>query len=163
MAVKVLVTFIGQQLIADVSQVENTESKEVVGYWVKNPRVVNYTRDEETDNVGVNFGPYCLVTSENEFALRAEYVVSILEPTTEVAEGYTKAVYSDNPPATEPTEAEAFAQEAVEPKAQEGITPAPETTETPVNDANNTPPVEGPDNAGSPDGTTGDGTQVPPA
>jgi len=91
MAIKILVTAIGQQLIADVKQVENKESKEVVGYWLSDPRVVTYQTDDE-GNVGVNFGSYCLVSNEREFSLRAEHIVTILEPREEVIERYNTIV-----------------------------------------------------------------------
>ena len=87
MAIKVLVTAIGQQIISDVKQVENKDTKEVVGYWLTNPRVITYQTDDE-GNVGVNFGAYCLVSNEQEFSLRAEHIVTILEPRPEVTERY---------------------------------------------------------------------------
>jgi hypothetical protein len=92
MAVKVLVTEIGQQVIADVKQVENKDTKEIVAYWVSEPRIVTYGMDEETQNISVNFVKYCLVSDEAEFSIRANYVVSILEPRADVAEQYTKIV-----------------------------------------------------------------------
>ena len=102
MAIKVLVTAIGQQVIADVKQVENKESKEVVGYWLTKPRVVTYQTDEE-GNVGVNFGQYCLVSNESEFSIRAEHIVTILEPRPEVTERYSAIV---NPETVEEPEVE---------------------------------------------------------
>ena len=91
MAIKVLVSTIGQQIIADVKQVENKETKEVVGYWLTEPRVITYQTDEE-GNVGVNFGAYCLVSAETEFSIRAESIVTILEPRPEVTERYNVIV-----------------------------------------------------------------------
>jgi len=88
MAVKLLVSQIGQHIIADVKQVENKETKEIIAYWVKEPRIVGYQVDEETQNIGVNFGPYCIVSDENEFSIRANYIVSILEPRSDVIERY---------------------------------------------------------------------------
>lgn len=101
MTVKVLVTALGQQIVSGVKQIENKETSEIVGYWLSQPRVVNYTKDEE-GNIGVNFGPYCLVSDENEFSMRADHVVAILEPRQSVAEGYTSLVYPE--PAEEVTE-----------------------------------------------------------
>ena len=100
MAVKVLVTNIGQHIIADVKQVENKETKEVIAYWVKNPRVVSYQLDEQKQ-VNVNFGLYCIVSNENEFSIRADHVVSILEPREDVTERYDEIV---NPSETEVAE-----------------------------------------------------------
>ncbi len=100
MAVKVLVTNIGQHIVADVKQVENKETKEVIAYWVRNPRVVSYQLDEQKQ-VNVNFGLYCIVSNENEFSIRADHVVSILEPREDVAERYEDIV---NPSETEVAE-----------------------------------------------------------
>ena len=100
MTVKVLVTTTGQQIISEVKQVENKETKEVIAYWVKNPRVVSYQLDEQ-QQVNVNFGMFCIVSNENEFSLRADHVVSILEPREDVAERYEDIV---NPTQTEVAE-----------------------------------------------------------
>ena len=91
MAIKVLVTQIGQQLLAEVKQVENKETKEIVGYWLTNPRTINYDQTED-GSVSVNFGTYCLVSSETEFSVRAEHIVAILEPREEVLERYNAMV-----------------------------------------------------------------------
>lgn len=113
MAIKVLVSAIGQQIISDVKQVENKETKEVVGYWLTNPRVVSYQTDDE-GNVGVNFGQYCLVSNETEFSIRAEHIVTILEPREEVTERYTAIVTPETAEGEVPEEtAEAVAEEAV--------------------------------------------------
>ena len=92
MTVKVLVTALGQQIVAGVKQIENKETQEIVGYWLSNPRTVNYTKDDE-GNIGINFGAYCLISDEAEFSLRADHVVAILEPRDSVAEGYTNLVF----------------------------------------------------------------------
>lgn len=91
MTVKVLVTSAGQQIISEVKQVENKESKEVIAYWVINPRVVTYNLTEE-EQVNVNFAAYCLVSNENEFSIKADHVVSILEPRGEVLDRYNEVV-----------------------------------------------------------------------
>ncbi len=112
MTVKVLVTALGQQIVSEVKQIENKETETIVGYWLTQPRVVNYTRDDE-GNIGVNFGPYCLVSDEAEFSIRADHVVAILEPRDTVEEGWRKLVY----PATE------------EPTTDENVTNEPTTNE----------------------------------
>ena len=95
MTVKVLVTALGQQIVAGVKQIENKETSEIVGYWLSQPRIVSYTKDED-DNIGINFLAYCLISDEAEFSLRADHVVAILEPRQSVADGYTKLVYPEN-------------------------------------------------------------------
>ena len=34
MSIKVIVTAVGQHVIADIKQIENKENEEVVGYWL---------------------------------------------------------------------------------------------------------------------------------
>ena len=104
MTVKVLVTALGQQIVSEVKQIENKETEQIVGYWLTQPRTVNYTRDEE-GNLGVNFAPYCLVSDEAEFSIRADHVVAILEPRDDVAAGWRKLVYPEpeEAPVTEAT------------------------------------------------------------
>ena len=122
MAVKVLVTEIGQHLIADVKQVENKETQEVVGYWLKNPRVVVYNRTED-NSVSVGFGTYCLVSDEQEFSVRANHIVAILEGREDVISKYEELVYG---PAAE--------TELSDPDnvVDEPSTPNPEAVESPA-------------------------------
>ena len=130
MTVKVLVTQLGQQLIAEAKQIENKETGDLVGYWLEQPRVVNYSRGEgEDDGLQVNFGPYCLVSDEAAFSVRSEHIVAILEPRADVLEAYTNLV---TPPDVEAAVAGDEAQETV--------------TE---DDATDAPSPEGSDNADS--------------
>ena len=143
MTVKVLVTALGQQIVADTKQIENKENGDLVGYWMENPRVVGYTQtDEEDGGLSVNFGPYCLVSDEASFSIRAEHIVAILEPRQDVVDAYTTL--------TQPAETDAVV---------EGTEP----TEEPVNDETNAPAAEGSDVSDSADGTAGDGTESSPA
>ena len=96
MTVKVLVTAIGQQIIAETKQIENKETNEIVGYWLAQPRLVQYSQGED-GGVGVNFATYCLVSDEAEFSLRGDHVVAILEPRDSVVEAWTKLVYPEAP------------------------------------------------------------------
>ena len=99
MAVKVLVNTLGQHLMAEVKQVENKETKEIVGYWLTQPRLVFYNQDSETQEISVNFGPYCLVSNEAEFSVRADHIVAILEPRPDVVSGWERVVYPAAPAA----------------------------------------------------------------
>ena len=94
MTVKVLCTAIGQQIIADTKQIENKETNEIVGYWLSQPRTVQYNRDDD-GNLGVNFGLYCLVSDEAEFSLRGDHVVAILEPRQDVVDAWKALVYPE--------------------------------------------------------------------
>ena len=93
MAVKVLVTALGQHLIADAKQVENKETEELIGYWLDKPRLVSY-RQGEDDNKGVaiQYVPYCILSDEQSFTVKADHIVAILEPRDDVAERYSEIV-----------------------------------------------------------------------
>jgi hypothetical protein len=92
MSIKVLVTAVGQHVIADIKQIENKETEEVVGYWLENPRVVAYSRQGEGESVNIGFVNYCLVSDEQSFSLKADHVVAILEPRADVAAKYVEVV-----------------------------------------------------------------------
>ena len=121
MTVKVLVTAIGQQIIADTKQIENKETNDIVGYWLSQPRLVQYTQNED-GNLGVNFGTYCLVSDEAEFSLRGDHVVAILEPRDDVVEAWKRLVYPEveEAPVEEPVE---------EPVAETEVVPETVTVE----------------------------------
>ena len=112
MSIKVIVTAVGQHVIADIKQIENKENEEVVGYWLENPRVIAYSRKEDSaDNVSIGFVNYCLVSDEQAFSLKAEHVVAILEPRADVAAKYVEVVVpaptdvvNDEPSSTADTE-----------------------------------------------------------
>ena len=116
MTVKVLVTAIGQQIIADTKQIENKETNDIVGYWLTQPRLVQYSQGED-GNIGVNFATYCLVSDEAEFSLRGDHVVAILEPRDSVVEAWTKLVYPEVPE----TEAVAEGEDASTDAPVEGL------------------------------------------
>lgn len=94
MAVKVIVTAVGQHVIAEVKQIENKETNELVGYWLSQPRVVVYNRAED-NTVNIGFANYCLVSDENEFSMKADHVVSILEPRVDVASKYHEVAFGE--------------------------------------------------------------------
>lgn len=97
MTVKVLVSTIGQHIIADIKQVENKETKDIIAYWLKDARTISYSVDE-SQQVNVAFGQFCVVSNDTEFSFRADAVTSILEPRPEVLERYNAIV---NPPEVE--------------------------------------------------------------
>ena len=144
MTVKVLVTALGQQIVADTKQIENKETNDLVGYWMENPRVVAYQQNEE-GGLSVNFAPYCMVSDEASFSIRAEHIVAILEPRADVVEAYTNLV-------TPPEAAEATVEGTEE-----------TTVEDQVDDATIPVIAEGSDVSSESDGSNGEGTEVPSA
>ena len=110
MAVKVLIDSVNNHYIADVQQVENKDTGEVVAYWLKHPQVVSYERNEDGQlNVGMH-NP-CPISGETEYAIRVDHISSILDPLPEVAARWEASVYpsdavAETPSATEEPAAE---------------------------------------------------------
>ena len=103
MALKLLVNALGQHLLADVKQVENSDTNEVIAYWVKEPRAISYQNNGE-GGTSINFIHPCPIAVEQEYSVRADHIVSILTPTEQVAEAYTNLVYPEVPESTVVTE-----------------------------------------------------------
>ena len=92
MSIKVLINAIGQQIIADVKQVENSETNEVIAYWLREPRLISYAPDEN-GGVSVRFGSTCTVGVTTEYSVRADHIVSILDAREDVLEAYRAAAF----------------------------------------------------------------------
>ena len=103
MNIKILVTAIGQHIIAGVKVIENTETQVRVAYWVQQPRIIVYRQGEE-GKTNLNLVPYCLASDENEFSISENHVVAILEPRDDILEAYREQVFSSE--VTEVTELE---------------------------------------------------------
>ena len=101
MAVKILVTAVGQHIIADAKQVENKETEELIGYWMDHPRIVSYSpsEDENEKGVAIQYIPYCILSDEQSFTIKADHIVAILEPRDDVATRYKEIVTPNIEPA----------------------------------------------------------------
>lgn len=91
MAVKILVNNLGQHIIADVKQVTNKETEELVAYWVREPRQIVY-RPAEEGGLIIDMSPTCPVAVTTEHAIRADSIVSILDPVESVEERYMELI-----------------------------------------------------------------------
>jgi len=146
MTVKVLVTALGQQIVADTKQIENKESNELVGYWMENPRVVAYQQNEE-GGLAVNFAPYCMVSDEASFSIRAEHIVAILEPRQDVVDAYANLVAPPEAEAaatvegTEETPVEEQVDDAAIPDTTEGLSDVSDSTDGAAGDGAESPSV----------------------
>ena len=110
MAVKILVNTLGQHTIAEVKQVTNKETEEILAYWVTEPRVISY-RQAEGGGLAIDFTSPCPVAVTTEYAIRADYIVSILDAVSDVEQKYVEVVNSV--PTTEPVAEEAVAEPEV--------------------------------------------------
>jgi len=122
MAVKVLVNAVGQHIVSEAKQVEEKESKRIIAYLLENPRVASYNRDEE-GNINVGFAPYCVLSDEASFTIRAENIVAILDPREDVREQYTSLVSVPAEEEAEEEAADATVVADIEPVAEEAAKP----------------------------------------
>lgn len=122
MAIKVLINELGQHLVADVKQVTDTETKQLIAYWVKQPLMVSYTRTEESPEGGltINFVQPVPISADTEYAIAAHHIVSILDVKPEVSEGYLQHVT----PLTPEEGDEVVTNEVTD--AETGLLPKPE-------------------------------------
>lgn len=120
MAIKVIITPIGQQVIADVKQIENKDTNQVVGYLLSNPRVVSYQRGANEGEVAVNFTPYCLLSDDTEVTVRPETALSIVTPRQDVIDNYSNVVLKENDPEETPAQVEVVGNESSDSVVEEG-------------------------------------------
>ena len=91
MAVKILINALGQHTIADVKQVTNKETEELVAYWLREPRLISY-RSTEEGQINIDLGSTCPVGVTTEYAVSHHHIVSILDPTKSMLEKYLEIV-----------------------------------------------------------------------
>lgn len=120
MAIKVIITQSGQQIIAEVKQIENKDTKQIVGYLLESPRAVSYQRGENEGEVAVNFGPYCLLSDDTEVTLRPEGALSILTPRSDVIENYSNVVAKESATQETPEQVELTGNESSDSAVEEG-------------------------------------------
>ena len=80
----------GFHIIAETRVVQNKDTEEILAYWVKHPRVIQYTNEDGKLSIG--FVSHCPVSDEQEYAIASHHVTSILEPRDEVRSGYIAKV-----------------------------------------------------------------------
>lgn len=99
MAIKVIITPVGQQVIAEVKQIENKDTNQIVGYLLENPRVISYQKGENEGEIAVNFGSYCLLSDDVEVTIRPEVAACIVTPRQDVITNYSNVVERESTPA----------------------------------------------------------------
>lgn len=114
MTIKVLINALGQHLIADVKQVEDADTNEVLAYWLREPRLVSYQPNEAKDGISVRFLNTCTVAVTTEYSVRADHIVSILDPKDSVLEAYRDLVFPTLEDAAELSNEEEVTDEVAE-------------------------------------------------
>lgn len=93
--VKVLVNALGQHLIAGVQQVENSETGDVLAYWLTEPRSINYSIDPETQSVNIRLLEPLAVAADRSYSVTAGHIVTIVSPKEDVLTAYNNLVYPE--------------------------------------------------------------------
>jgi hypothetical protein len=98
MSIKLALLKTGETIISDAKELVFEETKQVQGYLFKNPIKVALQRsifltEEDTKNlgeeeVGVVFSTWMPLTSDREFYVTPNWVVTIMEPLSSVKEMY---------------------------------------------------------------------------
>jgi hypothetical protein len=93
MTVKLLVLKSGEDVIADVKDL-SVEDR-TVGYLLINPYIVKIKTadivfDENNNNVAVTFYPYVPLSDQKEIPIPSDWVVTIVEPVSQVKDLYEK-------------------------------------------------------------------------
>ena len=90
MTVKILMTAVGQHLIADVKSVTNRDTEELLAYWLTEPRMITYMQAE--DGTAVRLSSPCPVAITTEYSVAKDHIAAILDPTEAILEHYNKEV-----------------------------------------------------------------------
>ncbi len=113
MAVKLVVLKSGEDIIADVKEIQSETSNEVIGYYFYNPLILKlYSREEKpvvlseeegtttetgttkefSSKIGVTFYPWIPLSGTREIPCSADWVVTIVEPQEQVTKMYQERV-----------------------------------------------------------------------
>jgi hypothetical protein len=99
MSVKILVLKSQEDVISDVSEIE--DKGRVIGYNLKEPRTLNLSRvqnlNEEVDpnRVSVNFTKWQIFSNDAEYQIPADWVVTICEPMPRLKQSYEENVNAE--------------------------------------------------------------------
>ena len=113
MAIKLVVLKSGEDLIADVKEIQSEKSEEVIGYYFYNPLLLKIysvdkkpvvlseeegtstqvgTTKEFSSKIGVTFYPWIPLAGTREIPCSADWVVTIVEPQEHVVKLYQEKV-----------------------------------------------------------------------
>ena len=115
MSVKLAVLKSGEDVVADIKEARDKETKEAIWYVFKNPvRVelvptkVKELLNEDQQNPNEDnqrelfFSPWIPLSAENEIIVPMDWVVTVVEPHEQVLKSYTERVGVDAEPPVDP-------------------------------------------------------------
>ena len=102
MTVKLAILKSGEDIVADIKEmvVGEGDDARVVGYFLTKPCGVslnskNIKVDDEKDTYQLKLFPWCPLTKQEKIPIRADWVVTIVDPIDKITEMYTKEVLED--------------------------------------------------------------------
>ena len=115
MSIKLILLQSGEQIITDAKEI--IQKEQTVAYLFKNPQKVSINkgvlsleevgdRQEENDKVQITLGPWILLTSDEEIAVPASYVITVVEPIESLVGLYEEKTAEQQQPPVNPDELE---------------------------------------------------------
>ena len=99
MTVKLCILKSGEDVIADVQEmvIGDSDNEKVVGYFFTNPCVVKIitkqnSNDEAESLYRLQLSPWMPLTSDSKIPLPSDWIITIVEPITQLKEMYQKGV-----------------------------------------------------------------------
>lgn len=97
MSIKLILLQSGEQIVTDAKEIIKDES--TIAYLFKNPQKVSINRgvisleevddaEENNDKVQITLGPWILLTSDEEIAVPASFVITVVEPIESLVDLY---------------------------------------------------------------------------
>ena len=115
MSVKLAVLKSGEDVVADIKEARDKETKEAIWYVFKNPvrvelvptKVKELLNEDQQDPNQENqralfFSPRIPLSAENEIIVPMDWVVTVVEPHEQVLKSYTERVGVDAEPPVDP-------------------------------------------------------------
>ena len=104
MSVKLAVLKSGEDIVADIKEARDKETKEAIWYVFKNPVRVELVptkvkellnednKTEEENQRELFFSPWIPLSAENEVIVPMDWVVTVVEPHEQVLKSYTERI-----------------------------------------------------------------------
>ena len=91
MTIKILLLKSGEDVIADVKEMESSDEK-VIGYFLKKPCIVKLIPKNKKGETSISMYPWMPLAKEKEIPLPTDWVVTMVTPIKKVEQMYTEDV-----------------------------------------------------------------------
>ena len=96
MSIRLVLLKSGEDVIADVTEMNIGETRNVVGYFLENPCVVKIYKGEEESSIKIR--PWAPLSKDKKIPVPADWVVTIVEPVDQLLELYTESLEKHGKP-----------------------------------------------------------------